>query len=118
MAYALLVLPTSAEFRTPADMVALAAISVGLYYAATIRTMERSGVDVLCGIIESRYRALMNGGPPQAVFHATVAYPEQLEQRLQGLADLPRPLVIVGMQVARNALSRIASTCSDEHDAR
>lgn len=102
--YAMQLLPSAARYNTPADLAALATLSVALYYAAATRITGDHGVARLCALIEQRYRALRDGAPVEDVLRAGVDYPEELETHLRTITQLPRLLVLIGMEEVRQVV--------------
>lgn len=99
--YAAEMLPAAACYNTPADLAALATLSVGLYYAAATRTKEDRGADMLCALIEHRYNAIRDGAPVEDVLRESVDYPEELARHLHVMRQLPSLVVLSGMEAVR-----------------
>lgn len=83
-------------------------MSIALYCAAANCIVEDHGVNTLQRILDRRYVLLLGGNSAEQVFAESLTYPEALEQNRRALMLLPAPFLAAGMNMAREALQRLA----------
>ena len=102
--YASRLLPIATTHATPANLAALWIIALGLYDAAVHRSDSDTGVVAFLAAIEASYAWLNNGSPHSVALEPAVQYPEDLQNYLRALSQLPSAIVLSGIEKARDAV--------------